>query len=83
MREDGGFACVNRKEDGKRKRGFTCIDTLLDSEKEDGYIYRQRVGGMRGGWRDSDRLKCASSEETSLYTQWTARIWQMKEMMRS
>ena len=30
--------CVNRKEVGKRKGGFTCIDTQLDREGEDGYI---------------------------------------------
>lgn len=35
-----GYACVNRKEAGKREGGFTCIDALLDSKKEDGYLYK-------------------------------------------
>lgn len=35
-----GYACVNRKEVGKREGGFTCIDALLDSKKEDGYLYK-------------------------------------------
>lgn len=46
---------MNKKEVGKRKGGFTCIDALLDSKKEDEYIYRRCVGGMRGGWRNPDR----------------------------
>lgn len=38
---------MNRKEVGKRKGGFTCIDALVNRKREDGYRYRRRVGGMR------------------------------------
>lgn len=49
------YVCVNSV--GRREGGFTCIDALLDSKKDDIYIntYRRCVGGMRGGWRDPVR----------------------------
>lgn len=76
---------MNRKEVGKRKGGFTCIDRLLDRKMEDGYRYRWCVGGVRVSWRNPDRSArtcISSSEEMSLYMQWIMRIWEMKEMIQ-